>query len=200
MSSTNLVHAVAQVDPSFDMSAEPRMFGPFTIEGLPDPQDPRRKIAKKFIIREIYEKSHSRHQAQSLKGMEAVRDEQGHVKLSMSGTGASASDAAYTASCLFEVEVVYNGDTVEIVKETPTTPSFIESLPHRIAKRLHVKAREISGANEDEETTETLTSRIDQDLKTLARIAPAEAEELRNKIEDDRKKLKRVEVGGTPGN
>lgn len=164
------IRKVAEIDSDFNMSAEPQVFGPFTISGIPSPtsENPKATRLAHFLLREVGEKGHSRYMSQSLRGMAVKEGDDGKKTLSMEG--ANLADSHLTASCLFEVTV--DSDNT-VITEKPCTPEFVQSLPHRIAARLYKKARDLSGMNEDEETVEFLEKRIASDTKRLELLKTA---------------------------
>ena len=86
--------------------------------------------------------------------------------------GGNEADTVLIQRCTFEVITNGQGGTSEV----PVKVDFIRGLPRRITGPLYKKIREISGMDEDIETVEFLTKRIEADTKKLATLNKGESD------------------------
>lgn len=127
----------------FNFSDEPITFGPFPIG------------KRTFVLKECSEATFTAY-ANSIK--KALRRSTEDTKI-LYQDGGQEADTLLLQRCLFEVV----GE-----KQIPTPLAYIEDLPRRISSKLYAKIREISGMDDEQETIEFLTSRIESDKKKLA--------------------------------
>ncbi len=140
-----------QSDTDFNFSAEPVKI-PVTINGNP------------YVLREASEDAYTAYRNVSAKSIKHNEDGGAYFD------GGQEADTLLLQRCLFEVLKNSSGDV-----EQPVKLDFVRGLPRRITKTLYLKLREMSGLDEESETVETLTKRIEKDTKRLARLKSAEA-------------------------
>lgn len=143
----------------FDFSAEPKFFGPFTIF--------HKGQSAQYIVREALEAGHVAYKDETSKSMKVSGSSIDNMTASLEG--GSKADTILIQKCLFKVIAITSGDQVT-VREDPVTLGFVMDLPRRITGRLYQKIRQISGMDEEQETVEFLTKRIESDRKKIARL------------------------------
>lgn len=138
---------------TFNFSAQPQVFGPFAIG------------SDQYVLREASEDAHIAYRDVSMRAMSLSGDSSSQ-KARIEG-GAEA-DAVLVSKCLFKLDptVLLNDKPTE----RPVTVQFVRTLPRRIVSKLYNKVRELSGMDEDEETEQFLTARIESDRKKLAAL------------------------------
>lgn len=136
----------------FNFSAEPVSF-PVTISD------------KKYILKEASEDAFTAYRNVSQKAMKLM---DGHLV----SDGGQEADTVLVQRCLFEI--------LDTGVHVPTKLDFVRGLPRRITKPLYSKIRQMSGFDEDEETVEFLTKRIEQDTKKLDILKKNEATDSKN--------------------
>lgn len=140
---------------SFNVSAEPITFGPFTITFPPEKGGP-----VQLVLHEASEAAHNAYKAVTVKAMRvSARENSDERKASFDG--GQEADAVLVSKCLFKVV----GGSLQ-----PVDLNFVLGIPRRITKRLYAKVRQMSAMDEDEETIEFLTSRVESDRRKIAAI------------------------------
>lgn len=149
---------------SFNMSAEAKVFGPFTISGVPGGD-------KRLVMVEASEAAHIAYRDASTNGM-VIRGNEKSDEREATVKGANVADAILVAACLVEVNTDGTPVSVDPNTKHPKTVSvdWVKGLPRRITSRLYAKVRMMSGMDEDQETEEFLTKRIETDTRKLARL------------------------------
>lgn len=165
--------AFKAIPDDFNMSAEPQVFGPFS---LTFPTG-----ARQFMLREPTEAAHIAYKNASMRGMTIkAAGEKDDSPMSATMASGAEADTVLVAHCLFEVTQVGPLDPNSPTQpmERPMGYDFVKNLPRRITARLYAKVRALGGMDEDQETPDFL----------------------RNRIKSDTSKLARIEKDGTPGN
>lgn len=137
----------------FNFSAEPVSI-PVTIN------------SKQYILKECSEDAFTAYRNVSQKAMTLVDGK-------LVSEGGAEADTLLLQRCLFEV----------VGEDKPNPPvklEFIRGLPRRITKPLYNKLRQMSGFDEDEETVDFLTKRIEHDTKKLKALKANEATDAKN--------------------
>jgi hypothetical protein len=138
----------------FSFSIAPTVFGPFKIG------------THLFVLKEATEAAHIDYRDTMMRSMRASESKTGEKIATV--TGGSDAESVLIMRCLFRRTENTNGGTTDA--QVPL--DFVRALPRRITSKLYAKVREISGMDEEQETEEFLTKRIESDrakLETLSK-------------------------------
>ncbi len=138
----------------FNFSLEPLTYGPFQLG------------KDMYLLREASEDAYTSYRNISTKSLKLLDNG------STVSEGGQEADTILVQKSLF---LILPGGA-----EVPAKLDFVRGLPRRITSHLYKKVREMSGMNEDEETVEFLTKRIERDTKKLKGLKEGKETEAKN--------------------
>lgn len=145
-------------DAEFNFSLAPQVFGPFKIGDV------------SYILKEATEAAHIAYRDATMRSMRVAEDSKGEKIASVAG--GSEADTILIAYCLFRRSPDPGNPSFPPDATVPV--EFVKSLPRRITSKLYFKVRELSGMDEDQETKDFLTKRIEGDKKKLDALSKKE--------------------------
>lgn len=115
-----------------------------------------------YVVKEASEDAYTSYRNATMQHLKVIESKEGNQG---SFTGGAEADTILVTKCLFKVEK--NG---EAEREVPVPIHFVKGLKRSITSRLYQWIRKNSGMDEEQETVEFLTKRIQDDTKKLERL------------------------------